>query len=58
MDEVCRICKNEKRNNENHELYKRCKKFNVRCYLKSFYANRQVELKKNIIILTENKLLI
>ena len=42
----CAITKNERQYDENHELYKRCNKFNVRCSLKYCYADRDEELEK------------
>ena len=46
MEKICRICKNERRYDEYHKLYKRCDKCNVRCSLKYYYANKEKELEK------------
>ena len=46
MEKICRICKTERRYDEYHKLYKRCDKFNVRCSLKYYYADKEKELEK------------
>ena len=46
MEKICRICNTERRYDEYHKLYKRCKKCIVRCSLKNYYANKDNELEK------------
>ena len=46
MEKFCRICNTERRNDEYHQLYKRCNKYNVRCSLKYYYANKEKELER------------
>ena len=52
MEKFCRICSTERRYDENHKLYKRCDKCNVRCSLKYYYANKEkeVEKKKKVLL--------